>query len=66
MLSLSLNNDGRLHLQNDCDPEHHDMNAAASVATGAVQRVSNLYGVKFKIAISNLATTNMGRSNGYK
>ena len=48
--SLSLDEDGRLHLQNNCDPEHHDINALASVATGTVDCSSNFRGVKLKIA----------------
>ena len=64
MPSLSLDDDGSVHFQNNCDPEHHDMNAVASAAKGTVGCFSNLYGVKLKIAISNLATTNMGRPNG--
>jgi hypothetical protein len=47
--SLSLDEDGRLHLQNNCDPEHHDIKALASVATGRVDCTSNFRGVKLKI-----------------
>jgi hypothetical protein len=51
MPSLSLDDDGRLHLHNNCDPEHYDINAVASVATGTVECFRNVYGVKLKIAI---------------
>jgi hypothetical protein len=64
MPSLGLDDNDRLHLQNKCDPEHYDIKAVASVATGTVECFSNVYGVKLKIAISNLATTNMERTNG--
>jgi hypothetical protein len=66
MPSLRLDGEGRLQLQNKCDPEHHDMTELASVVTGTVQCVSNLYVVKFKKAISNLATINTGTPNGNK
>jgi hypothetical protein len=66
MPTLSLDDDGRLRLQNKCDPEQHDINAVASAATGTVECFSNFCGVKLKIAISNLATTIMRRPNGYK